>query len=75
VELLILLIDENLSWSHHIAHVSFSRIDVKIWNSLSCEVQQMSKSNFKNNLNDILFQRLLKCDEYIDVLPGNIGKF
>ena len=30
------------------------------WNSLSCEVHQMSKSNFKNNVNDILFQRLLK---------------
>ena len=27
---------------------SFSRIGVKIWNSLSCEVRQMSKSNFKN---------------------------
>ena len=39
---------------------SFSRIGVKIWNSLSCEVHQMSKSNFKNNVNDILFQRLLK---------------
>ena len=47
---------------------SFSRIGVKIWNSLSFEVHQMSKSNFKNNVNDILFQRLLKCDEYIDVL-------
>ena len=46
---------------------SFSRIGVKIWNSLSCEVRQMSKSNFKNNVNDILFQRLLKYDDYIDV--------
>ena len=28
----------------------------------------MSKSNFKNNVNDILFQRLLKkYDVYIDV--------
>ena len=34
---------------------------------LSCEVYQMSKSNFKNYLNDILFHRLIKCDEYIDV--------
>ena len=34
---------------------------------LSCEVCQMSKSNFKNNLNDILLHRLKKCDEYIDV--------
>ena len=46
---------------------SFSRIGVKIWNSLSCEVRLMSKSNFKNNLNDILFQRLLKYDDYIDI--------
>ena len=46
---------------------SFSRIGVKIWNSLSCEVRQMSKSNFKNDVNDILFQRLLKYDHYIDV--------
>ena len=46
---------------------SFSRIGVKIWNSLSCEVRQMSKSNFKNNLNDILFQRLLKYDDYFDI--------
>ena len=27
----------------------------------------MSKSNFKNNVDDILFQRLLKYDDYIDV--------
>ena len=47
---------------------SFSRIGLKIWNSLSCEVHQMSKSNLKNNVNDIVFQRLLKCGEYIDVL-------
>ena len=40
---------------------------VKIWNTLSCEVRQMSKSNFKNNVNDILFQRLLKYNDYIDV--------
>ena len=46
---------------------SFPRIGVKIWNSLSCEVRQMSKSNFKNNVNDILFQRLLKYDDYIAV--------
>jgi len=46
---------------------SFSRIGVKIWNGLSHEVRQMSESQFKNNVNDILFQRLLKCDEYIDV--------
>ena len=46
---------------------SFSRIGVEIWNSLSCGVRQMSKSNFKNNVNDILFQRLLKYDDYIDV--------
>ena len=38
---------------------SFSRIGVKIWNSISCEVRQMSKSNFKNNVDDILLQRLL----------------
>ena len=46
---------------------SFSRIGVKIWNSISCEVRQMSKSNFKNNVDDILLQRLLKYDDYIDV--------
>ena len=40
---------------------------------LSCEVRQMSKSNSKNDLNDIVFHRLLKCDEYIDVsiIPTN----
>ena len=46
---------------------SFSRIGVKIWNSISCEVRQMSKSNFKNNVDDILLQKLLKYDDYIDV--------
>ena len=46
---------------------SFSRIGVKIWNSISCEVRQMSKCNFKNNVDDILLQRLLKYDDYIDV--------
>ena len=37
---------------------------------LSTEVSKVStsKSNFKNNVNDILFQRLLKYDVYIDVL-------
>lgn len=59
--------DYFLKRSIDIQKRSFSKIDVKIWNSLSCEVRQMSNSNFKNNLNDILFQRLLKCDEYIDV--------
>ena len=54
---------------------SFSRIGVKIWNSSSCEVRQMSKSNFKNNLNDILFQRLLKCDEYMHWCFDNTGNF
>lgn len=34
---------------------------------IACEFRQMSKSNFKNNVNDILFQRLLKYDDYIDV--------
>ena len=28
----------------------FSRIDIKIWNSLSCELRQMSKPNFSNNV-------------------------
>ena len=37
----------------------FSRSGVKSWNSLSCEVHQMSKSNLKN-VNDILFQRLVQ---------------
>ena len=46
---------------------SLSRIGIKIWNSLSCEVRQMSKSNFKSTVNDILFQRLLKYDDHIDV--------
>ena len=46
---------------------SFSRIGVRIWNSISCEVRQMSKSNFKNNVDEILLQRLLKYDDYIDV--------
>ena len=27
----------------------------------------MSKSNFKNSVDDILFQRLLRYDDYIDV--------
>ena len=50
--------------------MKLSYIDVteaKTFNSLSCEVRQMSKFNFKNNVNDILFQRLLKYDDYIDV--------
>ena len=51
-----------------IQKISFSIIGVKVWKRVSsCEVRQMSKSNFKNNINDILFQSLLKYDHYIDV--------
>ena len=46
----------------------FSRIGNKIWNSLSCELRNMSKPNFKNNVHDILLQRLLKYDYHIHVL-------
>ena len=46
----------------------FSRIGDKIWNSLAHELRQVLKPNFKNNVHDILLQRLLKHDDYIYVL-------
>ena len=45
----------------------FQELALQFRNSLSGELCQMSKSNFKNNLHDILLQRLLKHDDYIDV--------
>ena len=37
---------------------SFSRYGVKIWNSLPCEMRQMSKNNFKINVHDTLLRIL-----------------
>ena len=35
---------------------SFSRYGVKIWNSLPCEMRQMSKNSFKINVHDTLLR-------------------
>ena len=37
---------------------SFSRYGVKTWNSLPCEMREMSKNNFKINVHDTLLQIL-----------------
>ena len=52
---------------------SFSRYGVKIWNSLPCEMCQMSKNNFKINVHDTLLRILSEENDYID-LPDLITK-
>ena len=52
---------------------SFSRYGVKIWNSLPCEMRQMSKNNFKINVHDTLLRILSEENDYID-LPDLITK-
>ena len=47
---------------------SFSRYGVKIWNSLPCEIRQMSKNNFKINVHDTLLRILSEENDYIDFI-------
>ena len=47
---------------------SFSRYGVKIWNSLPCEMRQMSKNNFKINVHDTLLRILSEENDYIDFI-------
>jgi len=51
--------------------VSSSRSGVRIWNSLSNEFRQMSKTKFKCNIHNMLLQKLSEANEYIDVLDLN----
>ena len=46
---------------------SFSRYGVKIWNSLPCEMRQMSKNNFKINVHDTLLRILSEENGHIDL--------
>ena len=46
--------------------VSYSRNGVRIWNSLSSELRQMPKTKFKRNIHNMLLQKLLEANEYID---------
>ena len=46
---------------------SFSRYGVKIWNSLPCEMRQMSKNNFKINVHDTLLWILSEENDPIDL--------
>ena len=47
---------------------SFSRNGVRVWNSLSAEIRYMSKTTFKRKVHDLLLQKLLKADNYINLL-------
>ena len=46
---------------------SFSRYDVRIWNSLPGGMPQMSKNNFKINVHNSLLQILSEENDYIDL--------
>ena len=46
---------------------SFSRYGVKIWNSLPCEIRQMSKNKFKINVDDTLLRIISEKNDYIDL--------
>ena len=47
--------------------MSFSRNGVRIWNSFSDEFRQMTKATFKRNIHNMLLQKLLEANEYIDL--------
>ena len=47
---------------------SFSRNNVRVWNSLSAEIRYKSKTNHKRKVHDLLLQKLLQADNYINLL-------
>jgi hypothetical protein len=46
---------------------SFSRIGVKVWNSLPPSVRRLSKSSFSKGCKSILFDALSSSDDYVDL--------
>ena len=46
---------------------SFSRIGVKVWNSLPPSVRRLSKSSFSKGFKSILSDALSSSDDYIDL--------
>ena len=52
-------------------NMSFSRNGVRIWNSLSNKIRQMPKARFKRNIHNMLLQKLIETNNYIDLLDSN----
>ena len=44
---------------------SFTRVSVKVWNSLPVEMRHTSKANFKRKIHNLLLQKFLEADDYI----------
>ena len=46
---------------------SFSRVGVKVWNSLPVEMRHTSKADFKQKIHNLLLQKFSEADDYIDL--------
>ena len=46
---------------------SFSRVGVKVWNSLPVEMRHTSKANFKRKIHNLLLQNFSEADDYTDL--------
>ena len=46
---------------------SFSRVGVKVWNSLPVEMRHTSKADFKRKIHNLVLQKFLEADDYIDL--------
>ena len=47
---------------------SFSRAGVRIWNSITDNLRNISKRRFRKKLHEILFSIFTEEDDYVDVL-------
>ena len=46
---------------------SFSRVGVKVWNSLPVELRHTPKTNFKRKIHNLLLKKFSEADDYIDL--------
>ena len=46
---------------------SFSRVGVKVWNSLPVEMRHTPKTNFKRKIHRLILQKFSEADDYIDL--------
>ena len=46
---------------------TFSRVGVKVWNSLPVEMRHLSKTNCKRKSHNLLLQKFSEADDYIDL--------
>ena len=46
---------------------SFSRVGVKVWNSLPVEMRHTPKTNFKRKIHRLILQKFSEADDYIEL--------